>query len=45
MFYMVELEKDVDLEPRMFGTNVIDKLRDKVTAEVSVWRFRCGNPS
>lgn len=36
MFYLVHLERDVDLEPRMFGKNLVENLQDKVMTEVRV---------
>lgn len=40
MFYLVHLERDVDLEPRMFGKNLVENLQDKVMTEVRVSALR-----
>lgn len=34
MFYVVTLERQVDVEPRLFGPHLEDSIKQKVTTEV-----------
>lgn len=44
MFFHINLDKNIVLEPRHFGKNLQEVLREKLKNEVRPWVDRLGRP-